>query len=147
VAGLLGRVEQVISAEGPQKAFDLLSRAKENSPWVTNARAVCLLRLGEAQRALEVFRGLVLGAGSGLKHDAPTVFKTNYATAQLLTGNMTGCIVTLGQAQDERHPSVQRLRAALRRWRQGLTFWEKVRSAFGANVGRPVELDFPPGDL
>lgn len=56
---------------------------------------------------------------------------------------MTGCIVTLGQAHYEGHPLVRRLRDALRRWRRGLSFWEKVRSALGGDVARPVELDFP----
>ena len=57
----------------------------------------------------------ILGAGGfGLKDDAPTVLKTNYATAQLLAGNLTGCVVTLGQVRDEGHPAVRRLRSALK---------------------------------
>jgi hypothetical protein len=114
---------------------------------VTNARGVCLLRLGEALRALELFRGLTLGAGPGLKHDAPTVFKTNYATAQLLTGNHTGFVITLGQAQDEGHPSVRRLRDSVRRWERQMSFWERVCYHVRGRADRPVELDFPPGDL
>ena len=39
------------------------------------------------------------------------------------------------------------LRTAIRRWRQGLSFGERVRSIFGGDIGRPVELDFPPGEL
>lgn len=146
VAELLGRVEQQLQAEGPRKALEALDRAKASGPWAANARAVCLLRLGEAGRALEVFRGLVQ-SGAGLRDDAPTAFKVNYATAQLLAGNLTGCIVTLGQTRDEGHPSVQRLRAALRRWRSGLSFWEKARSLLGFDVDKPVELGFPPGEL
>ena len=143
---LLARAEQMLQAEGPQPALDLLARSKDPSAWVVNARAVCLLRLGETERALELFRGLVLGpVGIGMR-DAPTVFKANYAAAQLLTGNLTGCIVTLGQARDEAHPSVQRLREAIRRWERGLPFWEKVRWYLGGSARRPVELD-RPGDL
>lgn len=147
VHGLLSAAEQALLAEDPQSAFDLLSEAKEAPSWLANARGVCLLRMGEVERALDLFRGLALApSGFGLRHEAPTVFKTNYATAQLLSGNLTGCIVTLGQAQDDAHPSVQRLRAAIRRWRQGLSFWDKVRPLFGGSLP-PVELDFPPGDL
>jgi hypothetical protein len=148
IAEVLCRAGQMLEEEGPRKAFELLAKSREASPWLTNARGVCLLRMGETQRALELFRGLAMAAsGHGLNNDAPTQFKTNYATAQLLAGNMTGCIVALGQARDEGHPAVQNLRAALRSWRQGLSFWEKVCSALGADIGRPVELDFPPGDL
>src|SRR5262245_58160211 len=127
VAGLLGRVEQELQAQGPRAALEVLDRAKATGPWPTNARAVCLLRLGEAQAALELLRGLVLD-GAGLRDTVPTVFKVNYATAQLLSGNLTSCIVTLGQARDEGHPAVQRLRGAIRRWHQGLSFWGKARS-------------------
>ena len=147
-AALLQKVEQVLQAEGPEKAFELLARSKDNSPWVTNARGVCLLRLGEAARAVDLFRGLVLGAGGlCLRQDVPTVFKTNFATALLLTGNLAGFLSALGDTHDKEHPAVQRLGAALGRWRAGLSFWEKVRWYLGGEVGRPVTLDFPPGDL
>ena len=145
---LLDRVSQLLHQGDPRAALEHLGRTKDTSPWVVNARAVCLLRLGDAQRAVELLRGVVLGAGGfGLKEDAPAAFKTNYATAQLLAGNLTGCIVTLAQARDEGHPAVRRLRDALRQRRSRLSFWEKVRSFLGSDVGGPVELDFPPGDL
>src|SRR5687767_13405802 len=99
-AAALGRVAELLGRDGPQAALDYLDRSKDTSAWLANARAVCLLRLGQPQRALDVLRGLALGGIGGLKADAPTVFKTNYATAQLLTGNVTGCVVTLGQARD-----------------------------------------------
>jgi hypothetical protein len=147
VAELLGRAEEVLQQEGPREAFDVLAGA-ETSPWVTNARGVCLLRLGEVQSALALFRRLAMAPrGFGLRHEAPTVFKTNYATAQLLAGNLTGCIVTLGQARDDGHPSVQRLRAAISHWRRSLSFREWGCSVLGGDVARPVQLHFPPGDL
>lgn len=146
VAGLLGRVEALLQQQEVVQALDLLDRARSSSPWAVNARGVCLLRLGQAQRALELFRGLALG-GFGLRPDAPLPFKTNYATAQLLSGDLTGCIVTLGQVRNEAHPAVQRLRAALRQWRQGLPFWSKVRWALGGEVDRPVTLGFSAGEL
>jgi hypothetical protein len=147
VAGLLGRAEEILQQEGPRAALEMLA-GTETTPWVTNARGVCLLRLGEVQSALALFRRLAMAPrGFGLRHEAPTVFKTNYATAQLLAGDLTGCTVTLGQAQDDGHPAVQRLRAAIARWRRGLTFWEWVCSVLGGAVPRPIDLGFPPGDL
>src|SRR5262245_4194199 len=126
VADALGRAEIALGDERPREALEILERVKEGSPWLTNARAVCLLRMGERERALvAILTQASATSGHSLRDDVPTHFKTNYATAQLLAGNMTGCIVTLGQARDEGHPSVQRLRAALRQWRRSLTFWEK----------------------
>jgi hypothetical protein len=147
-AALLGRVEQLLQGEGPKAALEYLNRSRVVSAWATNARGVCLLRLGEAQRAVDLFRGLVLGAGSlCLRDDVPTLFKTNFATALLLADNLAGCLSTLALINDEADPAVGRLRAAIRRWQQGLTFWQKVRWHLGSPLGRPVELDFPPGDL
>jgi hypothetical protein len=147
VAERLGQVEEALRREGPRAALDLLE-GSEASPWLTNARGVCLLRLGEVQSALALFRRLAMAPrGFGLRHEAPPVFKTNYATAQLLAGDLTGCTVTLGQAQDDGHPAVQRLRAAIARWRRGLSLWEWVCSVLGGAVPRPIDLDFPPGEL
>src|SRR4051812_46122591 len=81
VAAVLSRVEELLESTGPRKALDYLAQAGPGDPWVANARGGCLLRMGETGAALELFRALVLGAGSGLRHEAPTVFKTNYATA------------------------------------------------------------------
>src|SRR5262249_50255293 len=137
VADRLRRAEQLLQEEGPEPTLAFLAKTRDASPWVINARGGCLLRLGEAGRALDLFRGLVQGSmGLSLKEDAPTTFKTNYATAQLLAGNLTGCIVTLGQIQDEGHPSVKRLRAAIRRWEQSLSFWSKIRWFLGGDVGQ-----------
>ena len=148
LAPLLERTEQVLQTEGPQKAFELLARSNETTPWITNARAVCLMRLGEACRAAELLRPLVLAShGFSVADDSPVVFKINYATAQLLAGNPTGYIVTMGQIQDELDPAVQRLRDGVRRWRQTFSFWEKVCWFLGAAPDRPVDLGFPPGEL
>src|SRR5262249_49152787 len=128
-----------------EEALKFLSRV-DGGPWVANARGVCLLRLGDAARALELFRGLALGTtGFGLK-EGPTVFKTNYATAQLLSGKMTACVVTLSQSRDEGHPAVVRLRAAIRQWERSLSFWERICYYMGSSVDRPIVLD-APGDL
>src|SRR5262249_12214658 len=116
VAPLLGRVEQLLETEGPGQALDFLDRTRDGSAGAINARGGCLLRLGQTQRALDLFRGLALG-GAALRNDVPLAFKANYATARLLTGDLTGCIVALGQIRDEGHPAVQRLREAIRRWR------------------------------
>jgi hypothetical protein len=109
---------------------------------------VCLLRLGNAQRAIELFRGLVLGPGGlVLRRDVPTAFKTNFATALLMDGNVAGCTSVLASLREEDHPAVRKLRAAVRRWQEAMSLWERVCWHFGSPPNRPVELGFEPGDL
>jgi hypothetical protein len=147
VTALLGRAEKLLQTEGPRVALGFLKRHNNGSPWIVNAYGVCLLRQGDAQQAMAIFRSLVLGAGGfALRPDAPTVFKTNYATALLLTDNVPGGRSILDQVRDEGHPSVQRLRGALRRWWGSFTFLEKVRWFFGG-AERPIVLDFSPGEF
>jgi hypothetical protein len=141
------KAEEALRAGGPRGALQFLTRSKAAGPWATNARAVFLMRLGEHRLALDALRGLVLGVGSSLRHDAPAVFKANYATALLLDGNMTGCVVALGQARDEGHPAVRRLREAIRRWESTLTLWQRVILFMGGMVAQPFELGYPPGEL
>jgi hypothetical protein len=95
-----------------------------------------------------VFRGLVLAAGGLiLRDDVPVFFKTNYATALLAAGNLGGCLSVLAEVRDEVNPAVTRLRASIRRWRDGLTFWERLNWWMGGQPERPVALAFAPGDL
>jgi hypothetical protein len=141
----LSQARQLLQVEGPAEALEFLSQVKGQSPWLTNAVGVCLLRAGQTQRALELFRGLALGGGFSLRDDVPVRFKTNYATAQLLCGMHAACAITLSQTRAESDPSVRRLREGIRRWQKGLSFWQRCRLLFGADVG-PVTLD-QPGEL
>lgn len=148
VTDLLGKVERFLQEGEPKKALDAIARAKINSPWVTNAAGVCQLRLGNAKVAVDALRGLVLAAGGlVLRPDVPPVFKTNYATALLAADNLAGCLSVLGEVKDEAHPAVAGLKSAIQRWKEGLTFWQKVNWYLGGQPDRPVTLDFLPGDL
>ena len=144
---VMSQVELFLRAGQPRRALDLLARGKVQSPWATNATGVCLLRLGQADRAVELFRPLVLAGSLFVRPDVPTAWKVNFATALLLTDNLSGCVEVLADIQEEDHPGVQRLRAALREWRGRLSLWERVRWFLGEQPDRRVELDFPPGEL
>ena len=145
--GLRDQVEKLLQAGQPKKALDVLARSKVHPPWSTNAIAVCLLRLGQADRAVELFRNLVLSGNLFLRPDVPTAWKVNFATALLMSGNLSGCVQLLGDIREEDHPGVQRLRAALRSWHSRLSVWEKIQWLLGGQPASPVELDFPPGEL
>jgi len=148
IAQLLRKVDDCLKEEHPKNGLNLVSRSKLDSPWVTNARGVCLLRLGEKEQATELFRSLVLPFGGlTLREDAPTVFKLNYATALLACNNVEACRDVLGEIDDPENPVVQRLLAAIQRWKASLSLWEKLRWYTGDQPDRPVTFDFPLGAL
>jgi hypothetical protein len=145
---LLDHIGRLLQEGKPKKALDVLTRSSADSREAVNARGVCLLRLGEVRRAIELFRGLVLAPGGlVLRPDVPTTFKTNFATALLMDGNIAGCTSVLSDVREEEHPAVRKLRAAIRRWKEGMSFWEKVSWHLGSAPDRAVELGFDPGEL
>jgi hypothetical protein len=145
---LLERAEALLAAGQPKKALDLLARSGPADPRLTNAAGVCLLRLGETGRAVDVFRGLVLAPGTVcLRPDAPPEYKCNFAAALLAAGNNAGGLRALDEVGDEDRPAVRRLRAAARRWREGLSFWQRLRWHLGDSPAHPVALGDELGEL
>ncbi len=147
VSELLAKVAASLDSAHPQKALELLQRTKVKSPWVTNAMGVCLLRMGDTERAIEVFKGIAVTSSVCFRTDAPPVFLTNFATALLLAHNVSGCLSALGAVRDEQNPAVQRLRGAIRRWKEGLSMWQRIRWFWGDTPGGPIELGVPPGEI
>jgi hypothetical protein len=145
-ADRLTRVDRLLREGRPQEALSLLPAA-DDGLWIRNARGVCLLRLGRPRPAIDALRDLVFNpSGFGVRPDAHPVFEANYATALLLAGNTDGFFGILGGIRERTHPAVARLGGAIRRWKVGMTFWQRVASALG--VGGPrFSLDFPPGEL
>jgi hypothetical protein len=148
VAAVLAKAERLLAEGNPSAALDAVVAPKLDSPWLANAAGVCQLRMGNAKVALDVFRRLVLAPGGlFLRQEAPTVFKANFAAALIAEGNLAGGVQSLDDARDEAHPAVRKLREAVGRWAQKLTFWQKVNWKLGGQPdGGPV-LDFPAGDL
>jgi hypothetical protein len=144
---ILEKVTTVLDRDGPKAALELLAGYKTPSGWLTNARAVCLMRLGEPQRAVDLLRGLVVGTALSLRSDVPPYFKTNFATALLLSGNLEGCLSALADVRDEGHEQVRQLRDAIRVWKAGLPFLERMRLLFGGEPRLPIPMPYPPGTI
>ncbi len=145
IAKLLERVKELLDSGKTQEAVKALSR--EDSQWARNARGVCHLRLGDANAAVDTLRALVVTRHLNLRAEAPLVFKTNLATALLLSGNTGGGESILCDIRDEQNEKVQKLRAAIEQWKARMSFWEKLRWWLGGEPARPFSLDDPPGDL
>lgn len=115
-----------------------------------NAKGVCLLRLGQGTAAVTHYREIVFKPGcSWVRPELPTAYKVNFATALLMSGNISGCVGVLNEAMDPTNPGVQRLRACIRRWERGLTFWQRLNWMCGwtDDLNSQVLLDFEPGLL
>jgi hypothetical protein len=67
--------------------------------------------------------------------------------ALLMMDNVSGCESALGAIPDQQAPGIQRLRTAIRKWKAGLSFWQKMRWYWGDTLAHPVKLDFPPGEI
>ena len=142
-------IHQAIAAERYEKALKLATSAG-HIPDVRNAKGVCLLRLGRFEEAVAVYRELVVNPGTtSMRPGVPTVYKTNFATALLLAGNVSGCQQTLDEMAEEQHPTVQRLRTAIQRWQKSLSLWQKINWRVGGIEpgNRPATIDFTPGEL
>jgi hypothetical protein len=147
VALILNRVRQLLDSGKPEEARRLLAREKLHGIPAQNALGVCLLRVGQTEEAMLLFRGMVLVSGVIIRTDMPTEVKVNFATSLLLRGEVRGCLSVLNESQDLKHPSVLKLRQAVTQWRRSLTFLQRLNWWLGVTPDKPVTLDFPPGEL
>jgi|GEM_PF-1567620 len=149
VALLLNKVKHLLDAERTQEAFDAVKSHAGSDPRLKNAYGVCLLRLGEPARAVSTFRELALQSGGiCLRPDVPLLFKTNYATALILAGNIAGGVSILREVRQPDDPGVQKIEAALHCWRDQMTFLQRILWKLLESLPPfPVEFDFPPGEI
>jgi Flp pilus assembly protein TadD len=144
----LAQVQSFLNEGQPERGIEYLLRIGTHNAELRNAYGVCLLRAGQIDKALELYQTLCLNGSICLKRDVPTLHMANYATALLCAGNLAGCQAALRQVRDPAHPAVTRIRDAIQRWRQSLTWLQRMRSCFGDRLAeRPVELGFDLGDL
>jgi hypothetical protein len=145
---LLEQIRGLIQQRNYHAAIDLINRSGQHSAPVENARGVCMLRMGEIDKATKIFRELVFPAGSICPDpDVPLICRTNFVTAMFLGGNLAAGVDVLGQVQDRQHPAVVRLYATLKTWKQRPGLFQRLGCLLNAYPHKPVRLDFPPGDL
>lgn len=145
VAETMQNVRSLLQQGKPEQALNVVNSARLTSPEMDNARGVCLMRMGNLEQATQHFRHLVFRSGVGLAPDAPADYKVNYATALLLSGNLPGCNTVLNEVYEKAHPGMQQLKAAIRRWKQSLSFGQRLTMLIGVQPSTPVTLDYAPG--
>ena len=131
------------------EALALVARCSEYSIARENLRAVCYLRQGRYDQALDVIRSLCLRGRSSveLADDLPLAVKVNFATALVAAGERSGGERLLDEIRDENERGVQRLRTAIRRWEGRLTFLQRLLLRLGFEPNVPLELIPPLGEL
>lgn len=115
-----------------------------------NRLGVCYLRQGKVAEALKVYRQIALQAGGVCERtDLPEPYARNFATALLLSGLPSGCMLVLRGLADQRHPRMLELYAAVRAWERSLPFlqrWDwRLNSVDPKNA--QVTIDFEPGEM
>ncbi|MEX0703838.1 MAG: hypothetical protein WD069_17195 [Planctomycetales bacterium] len=147
-AATLKKIQALVEQERHQEAFDLSNRNSTADPMIKNARGVCLMRMRQSAQAVRVFRELnLMGGGITLRPDVPAIFKTNYATALFLSGNVAGCCDVLHELRNHPHPRVAELREEIAKWKRGLSLLQRLGWGLGVQPDRPVTADFVPGDF
>jgi len=141
------QVRRLLEQGHPDRALDVIDHNDQNSTWMKNARAVCLLRLGKAQDAIRVLADITFQGNICIPSDTPAVYQTNFATALLIANNKEGAIDIIDRLHENHEPLVEKLANAVDKWRKGLTLVQKVLCKIGIFPGGRIQIDFCPGDL
>lgn len=123
LAPTIQRAIQLAERGDCQGALQLL-RSHGQDRETLNAIGVCLMRLGQVQEAIKLYRTMVLMPGcTWMRPELPTRYKTNFATALLLGGHPAGCLDMLEELKDDRSPMIERLHEAIQQWESTLGLW------------------------
>lgn len=141
------RIQQLLDQNHPQEALNLINHVNSDSPPMKNAQGVCLLRLGRAEDAVSVLRGIVFQGYICIPSDTPVVYKTNFVTAMLMANHKESVMGVIEDLDEGQHPAVARLKAAMRNWFKSLSLFQRLLSKVRIYSRKPVSIDFPPGDL
>lgn len=129
-------------------AVNLLAAGRD--PQIRDTLGVCLMRMGNADKAVDVFRSFVLMPGTVLERpEVSNASKRNFATALLMRGFPSGALSVLAEIHDPDHPMAVRLYAAIKQWEKSLPWYRRLD--WKVNGVEPskctVPLDFEPGEL
>ena len=146
---LISRVAELLDQGKPGEALEAIGRSRQSAPQVDNARAVCLLRLNRPEEAVKVLRNILFPRGSiNMDETLPLAFRLNFATGMMMTAHVAAAkelLTTVPREQES--PMLLKLLEAVRQWKRRLPAGWKLLALMGIYPGKPVELDFPPGEM
>ncbi|QDS93732.1 hypothetical protein FF011L_25050 [Roseimaritima multifibrata] len=144
-----GRVARLVRQGEYTKAIDYLS-ALPKDPETSNAIAVCLLRDGQIDVALNRLRQLVTMPGSiVVRLNGNERHGRNFATALLMYGSPSGALDVLNDLRDQKDPRLCLLRQSINTWAKSLPFFRRLD--WKVNRIEPqqckIALDFEVGEF
>lgn len=148
VQALYRKAVHLLESGRVREALEAVRTNASSDPALKNLFGVCLLRAGQADDAVKLYRQLVMSsAGLTLRPEAPVLFKLNFATALALNGQVAGAVSVLDEIADESHPGVQRLREAIAVWRSSLPWHRRLLWRCGLEPQQPFLLGFDAGRI
>lgn len=137
-------------ADGDYRAAIGILQAAGRDPGVRDLLGVCLMRSGEVEQAVALYRQFVLHPNSVLERpEVSDVCKRNFATALLMKGLPSGALEVLASMHDSESLRSVQIRAAIVNWERTLSFFRRLD--WKLNCVEPpncrVPIDFEPGEI
>ena len=140
-------IRTLLNQSRPHEALKFIEHLGQKTPAMENARGVCLMRLGKIEEAISVLRDIVFQGYICIPLDTPVLYKTNFATAMLLSNHKEGAFDILDKLDEKEYQQVAKFKDAIRQWIKSLSFIEKCCYYIGLYPNKPVKIDFPPGEI
>lgn len=140
-------IRNLFAADEIEKAFHHIGKKGERTPELRNALGVCLMRLGETEKAVNILRELVFQKYLSIPRGTPPLYQANYATALLMKHYNQMAIEIIKTLSPSDHPYIAQLHDAVAQWRKNLPLHRKFLSKLGLYPNTRIVLNFPPGQI
>ena len=106
----MDRVRTLLDNGQAQEALALVNQRDDVSDVWQNVRAVCLLRMGSYERAMQVLRRIVFpGNAICVPEDVPALYRANFATAMLALHHTDSALAIMEHLGHDGHPYVEQV--------------------------------------
>jgi hypothetical protein len=143
----IDHVRELLNEGRPEDALKFIEHLDQKTPEMENARAVCLLRLGHIEQAVNVLRKIVFHGDICMPSDTPVLYQLNFATAMLMSNYKSAARSVLDTLDTREHPEAGPVKDAVNRWVKTRGPLGRLRWRLGWYPPEPVKIDFLPGQV
>lgn len=140
-------LRKLLASNEVEKAFHYIDKKGAHESELRNALGVCLMRLGETEKAVTILREVVFQNHLCIPRDTPPLFQANYATALLMKRYNQMAIEIIKTLSPSDHPYIAQLHDAVAQWRNTLPLHRRFLSKLGLYPNTRIVLNFPPGQI